>query len=80
MNEAGDYDLTLTLRVDAWLERDVLPALADLVVENPELPFAVPDFDDPADDDAPLEPLLDSDRVALEGLVGDIETSTARRR
>jgi hypothetical protein len=80
MNEAGDYDLTLTLRLDAWLERDVLPALADLVVENPELPFAVPDFDDPAAGDTPLEPILDSDRVALEGLVGDIETSTARRR
>jgi hypothetical protein len=80
MNEAGDYDLTLTLRVDAWLERDVLPALADLVVPHPDRPFDVPDFDDPAEEGEPLEPILDSDRVALEGLVGDIETSTARRR
>lgn len=80
LDEAGEYELTLTLRVDGWLERDVLPVLAELETDVREPREAeVPDFQTPDGDEEELDRVIDGNVVALDGLVGDIEATTARR-
>ncbi len=68
----GEYELTLTLRVDGWLRGDLLPALRTHAADSRDRPDVANRFEGTEVD---VDGALSDEDVGLDGLVGDMDLS-----